>query len=89
MIHFSTKAHVLPVPWMTTPTRTLTYGDRSVFIETVAPQPLMLIFGAGHIAQPLSVMAQVLGFRVIVADARVVALLSEMATSVSATASGA
>ncbi len=50
--------------------RTLTYGDHSVFIETVAPQPLMLIFGAGHIAQPLSVMAQVLGFRVIVADAR-------------------
>jgi len=50
--------------------RTLTYGERSVFIETVAPQPLMLIFGAGHIAQPLSVMAQVVGFRVIVADAR-------------------
>ena len=50
--------------------RTLTYGDRSVFIETVAPQPLMLIFGAGHIAQPLSQMAQILGFRVIVADAR-------------------
>jgi len=50
--------------------RTLEYGDRSVFIETVAPQPLMLIFGAGHIAQPLSVMAQELGFRVIVADAR-------------------
>lgn len=50
--------------------RTLTYGDRALFIETVAPQPLMLIFGAGHIAQPLSVMAQVLGFRVIVADAR-------------------
>ena len=50
--------------------RTLTYGDRSVFIETVAPQPVMLIFGAGHIAQPLSVIAQELGFRVVVADAR-------------------
>lgn len=50
--------------------RTLTYGERSVFIETVAPQPLMLVFGAGHIAQPLSQMAQILGFRVIVADAR-------------------
>lgn len=50
--------------------RTLNYGDRAVFIETVAPQPLMLIFGAGHIAQPLSVMAPLLGFRVIVADAR-------------------
>ncbi|MCP3974080.1 MAG: XdhC/CoxF family protein [bacterium] len=50
--------------------RTLAYGERSVFIETVAPQPIMLLFGAGHIAQPLSVMAQVVGFRVIVADAR-------------------
>ena len=50
--------------------RTLTYGDRAVFVETIAPQPLMLIFGAGHIAQPLSVMAPVLGFKVIVADAR-------------------
>ena len=50
--------------------RTLTYGDRAIFIETIAPPPLMLIFGAGHIAQPLSVMAPVLGFRVVVADAR-------------------
>lgn len=50
--------------------RTLHYGDREVFIETVAPQPRMLIFGAGHIAQPLSRMAQELGFRVTVADAR-------------------
>lgn len=50
--------------------RTLAYGERSVFIETVAPQPVMLLFGAGHIAQPLSAMAQVVGFRVVVADAR-------------------
>jgi xanthine dehydrogenase accessory factor len=50
--------------------RTLSYGPRSVFIETVAPQPLMLIFGAGHNAQPLSAMAKLLGFRVVVADAR-------------------
>ena len=50
--------------------RTLTYGSRAVFIETVAPQPLMLIFGAGHIAQPLSAMARLLGFTVVVADAR-------------------
>lgn len=50
--------------------RTLLYGDRSVFIETIAPQPIMLIFGAGHNAQPLSTMAKQLGFRVVVADAR-------------------
>ncbi len=50
--------------------RTLDYGDRSVFIETVAPPPVMLVFGAGHIAQPLTRMAPELGFKVIVADAR-------------------
>ena len=50
--------------------KTLNYGELPVFIETIAPQPLMLIFGAGHNAQPLSTMARLLGFRVIVADAR-------------------
>ncbi len=50
--------------------RTLVYGEISVFIEVVAPQPLMLIFGAGHNAQPLATMAKQLGFRVVVADAR-------------------
>lgn len=50
--------------------RTLVYGDRRVFIDTLAPSPVLLIFGAGHIAQPLSRFARDLGFRVIVADAR-------------------
>ncbi|MEN8237733.1 MAG: XdhC family protein [Actinomycetota bacterium] len=50
--------------------RSLIYGERRVFIDTMAPRPTMLIFGAGHIAQPLSVIAGELGFRVVVADAR-------------------
>lgn len=50
--------------------RTLDYGSDGVFIETVAPEPLLLIFGAGHIAQSLATMAPELGFRVVVADAR-------------------
>ncbi len=50
--------------------RALVYGDRRIFIDTVAPSPIMLIFGAGHIAQPLSLFAHELGFRVVVADAR-------------------
>ncbi len=50
--------------------RTLAYGDRQVFIETVAPHPRLLIFGAGHIAQSLARIAPELGFRVVVADAR-------------------
>ena len=50
--------------------RTLTYGDRRIFIDVIAPPPVMLIFGAGHIAQPLSLFALELGFRVVVSDAR-------------------
>lgn len=50
--------------------RTLTYGDRQIYIETVAPQPQLVIFGAVHIAQELCRMAYWLGFRVIVNDAR-------------------
>ena len=50
--------------------RTLEYGDRRVFIETLAPSPVLLVFGAGHVAQPLTRMAREIGFRTIVADAR-------------------
>lgn len=50
--------------------RTLSYGDREVYVETIAPPPVLLIFGAGHVAQPLTTMGKLLGFRVIVADAR-------------------
>lgn len=50
--------------------RTLSYGEREVFIETIAPQPHLLVFGAGHIAQPLVRIAQELGFHVTLGDAR-------------------
>jgi xanthine dehydrogenase accessory factor len=50
--------------------RTLAYGDRQVFIETLAPPAVLLLFGAGHVSQPLARMAQMVGFRVVVADAR-------------------
>ena len=50
--------------------RSLVYGDRHVYIETVAPQPQLVIIGAVHIAQELCRMAHGLGFRVIVNDAR-------------------
>lgn len=50
--------------------RVLAYGDRQVFIETVAPPPHLLIFGAVHIAQPLTTMAKELGFVITVCDAR-------------------
>ncbi len=50
--------------------RTLGYGDREVFIETVAPGPRLLIFGAVHIAEPLTTMARALGYSVTIVDAR-------------------
>ncbi len=50
--------------------RTLAYDDREVFVETVAPDPHLLVFGAVHIAQPLCTMAKLLGFTVTICDAR-------------------
>lgn len=50
--------------------RALVYGERRIFIDVIAPSPLMLIFGAAHVAQPVSLFARELGFRVVVADAR-------------------
>jgi xanthine dehydrogenase accessory factor len=41
-----------------------------VFIETFPLPPTLLIFGAVHVAQPLSHFAKALGFDVIVSDAR-------------------
>lgn len=50
--------------------RTVEYESYDVFIETVAPPPELVIFGAVHVAQELSRHAQLLGFRVTVSDAR-------------------
>lgn len=41
-----------------------------VFIESYPPPPTLLIFGAVHVAQPLSHFAKALGFDVIISDAR-------------------
>ena len=50
--------------------RTLTYDEREIFIETLAPPPHLVIFGAVHVAQALTELATRLGYRVIVSDAR-------------------
>ena len=50
--------------------RTLTYGEVDVFIDVVAPQPRLLIFGAGPFAEPLCSLASRVGYAVRVIDPR-------------------
>ena len=48
--------------------RSRTEGD--LFVQVFAPPPTLIIVGAVHVAMPLVVLAQTLGFRVRVVDAR-------------------
>lgn len=45
-------------------------GRMQVFIEPIEGTPTLLLFGAGHVAQPLARLAKSVGFRVEVADDR-------------------
>ncbi len=51
-------------------TASLSYPNLTVFVDVVSPRPVLVIFGAVHIAQSLSVLAAHIGYRVIVSDAR-------------------
>lgn len=45
-------------------------GDVTVFVEVYQSAPVLLIVGGGHIGQPLSDLAQIVGFDVRVVDVR-------------------
>jgi xanthine dehydrogenase accessory factor len=45
-------------------------GQLDVFVEPVLPQPVAIIFGAGHISKSLSKVATIAGFSVTVVDDR-------------------
>ena len=46
-------------------------GRMQVFIEPIEGTPVLCLFGAGHVAQPLAGIAKACGFRVEIADDRV------------------
>jgi xanthine dehydrogenase accessory factor len=50
--------------------RTVTIGDRQIFVEAFPVQPRLVIVGAVEVARSLAVFAHELGFAVVVADGR-------------------
>ncbi|WIG60361.1 MAG: Xanthine and CO dehydrogenases maturation factor, XdhC/CoxF family [Ktedonobacterales bacterium] len=45
-------------------------GQCEIFIDVHAPPPTLIIVGAGHVSIPLAKLAKVLGYHVVVVDAR-------------------
>lgn len=50
--------------------RSVPLGDGAAFFEVHAPQPQLVLVGAGHVSMPLVPLARELGFRTTVIDAR-------------------
>lgn len=49
---------------------TVSYSEGEVFVDVIAPQPRLLVFGAVHIAQALCTLGRHLGYLVTVSDSR-------------------
>lgn len=54
----------------TTQSRTLHEKKVEMFLDLIEAPPKMIIFGAGHIALPLSQIGKTVGFRIVVVDDR-------------------
>ncbi|MFN6513464.1 MAG: XdhC family protein [Nostoc sp. CreGUA01] len=57
-------------PYLLQQTKVIASLDSTAFIETLLPQPTLLIIGAGHIGVSLAQVAKLAGFQVIVQDDR-------------------
>lgn len=45
-------------------------GEMEVFVEPIESRPSLILFGAGHVAQPTAAFAKQVGFEVTIVDAR-------------------
>src|SRR5690606_27018089 len=45
-------------------------GSMRLFLEPIAARPRLIVFGAGHVAQPTAALALGVGFEVVVVDER-------------------
>jgi xanthine dehydrogenase accessory factor len=45
-------------------------GKIDIFLDLIEAPPTMVIFGAGHIAQPLSRIGKIVGYRIVIVDDR-------------------
>ncbi len=52
-------------------------GEVDLFYDVYPAPPTLVIFGAVHVAQPLTHLAKLLGFRVLISDARAMLATSE------------
>lgn len=52
-------------------------GEMEVFVERIEGRPALVLFGAGHVAQPTAALAQRVGFEVTVVDDREELLTAE------------
>jgi len=64
MLHFDLTGDELQTDEM------LCGGEMDIFIEPIFPQPVVYIFGAGHISRSISQIAKMIGFKVVVIDDR-------------------